>query len=444
MPYDMPMSLEEVLADEQARRAAAAYLEGANAPLPSAAPQMPAPQAAQVAPDNFAALAQRYTEAQQRDAQQRRENTLSQGFGNAAETALGAAGVRYARGPAPREPDEAGGVLRDARAQAEIAKLGRPTGTAPGKAAPNNDPNSPDSKTLQDAVRARYPGVSEEELRAITPANFKEWRISLDAKSGDKTRRDLSGATLGEQQARRRQDADQFAKRYGLDLDKFDQDKQEFLAELAAKEREAADKKAAKEAEVSVPGLEVVPGETPTPKDAETLKSIMSANGELKRSVKDLRALHQKYGTEMGGKGGVPMRQTMTAIKLAAKTIADLGALSGPDQGLMEDLAGGDPTTIEASAKAFFGVDNTADAMAQLERWAENRISAALEARGYRVRTTPKRVPAANVLPKGADGQPPLDGGKVRVRQKSTGRVKELDAATAAKVLAKPDYEKVQ
>ena len=66
-------------------------------------------------------------------------------------------------------------------------------------------------------------------------------------------------------------------------------------------------------------------------------------------------------GTELYGENATRMNQLLTAIKIEAKNIAELGALSGPDNELMEQLAGVDTTSFGANLKALFGSDNTDD-----------------------------------------------------------------------------------
>lgn len=82
-------------------------------------------------------------------------------------------------------------------------------------------------------------------------------------------------------------------------------------------------------------------------------------------------------GTELGSGDATTMGQYMTAMKIEAKNLAELGALSGPDEKLVEALQGSDPTTFWSNVKGVFGVDNTEDALTNFEKWAENANKAA-------------------------------------------------------------------
>jgi hypothetical protein len=204
-------------------------------------------------------------------------------------------------------------------------------------------------------------------------------------------------------------------------------------ASQAARDRKAQERQDA----LTVPGAEVVPGAKPSAKDAEAVKGVLQSAGRLRGAIGELRGLHQKHGAslaKLSGAAGVNLRQAITGIQLEAKNIAELGALSGPDQGLMEALAGGDPTSIEAAAKSFFGVDSTPAAMDGLERWMNTQVAATLEARGYRAlpsAKSPQAPPAPTA--EGATGDPrsikssvtftdPKDGKQKTLRTYANGR----------------------
>jgi len=109
-----------------------------------------------------------------------------------------------------------------------------------------------------------------------------------------------------------------------------------------------------------------------TGEDPKKVKSAEASAQRMRSMISELRKLHGTYGTERGGTGGTRMKQLMTGIQLEAKNLAELGALSGPDQRLMEDLAGADPTSIGSNLAAFFSgglVDNTETALDGLEKW---------------------------------------------------------------------------
>lgn len=173
----------------------------------------------------------------------------------------------------------------------------------------------------------------------------------------------------------------------------------EHVKDRSSRERAAALSAGAKsdlsDSKSNVPGLEKVEGATPTEDDAKKVKVTMDAANRMKPLIAQLRALHNVHGTELVGSAANEMEQIMTAIKLEAKTIAELGALSGPDLALMNQLSGIDPTSLKANAKALFGLDNTKSALTQLERWIDTSVDAKKKTYGYRDK--PGTAPAPRV-----------------------------------------------
>lgn len=432
--YDEPMSLSDLMADEERRRAALAYFGAPAQQAPAASTSAPVQATPTIPPAaDFSELAQRFLEAQNAD---RRDAALSRA-GAGLETAsriinAGAGFNQPTMSAGPEVPTRAKGVEEAARIEALGLKNAPKVATAkPGKAPV--DPNDPEVKRIQAFARARWPDEPEEVIAAITPATLKEIRTTLDAKYGIKSREGMA-ADAGERDDKKTKQSDvHFWAKMQQDAEQFgvSDATRRYIAEQALKAAQAArdEAAAAKEKEradaVNVPGFDIAPGATPSPKDAETIKSINGANKELAKSVAALRALHRKYGPSYAGTAGTNIGQITNAIKISAKTIAELGALSGDDNRLMGALAGGDPSTIESVAKSVFGVDNTEAAMNGLLDWAERRISAAAEARGYQPKATkPQRTTPEKVLPKDAAGNytldtsslPPPPSGKVRVR----------------------------
>jgi hypothetical protein len=175
-------------------------------------------------------------------------------------------------------------------------------------------------------------------------------------------------------------------------------------------------KEAAAAQGTTVPGLEVSPGAAPTPDDAKKVKTTLDAAGRLKPLVQQLRALHGDKGTELFGADANKMSQIVTAIKLEAKTIAELGALSGPDLDLMNQLSGMDPTTFSANIKAMFGVDNTQEALAQLDTWMENAVKSKKDTYGYRDAPKPETGVPGGLTPEEEARLEALEA-KARARQ---------------------------
>jgi hypothetical protein len=176
---------------------------------------------------------------------------------------------------------------------------------------------------------------------------------------------------------------------------------EELNAKLAEQEARRADKKG----ESSVYGLEIAPGATPTPDDAKIVKGIRAAATTMKSFTSDFYNLYRKDGGKLTGPNGTTMKQLLTSIQLEAKDVAGLGALSGPDQGLMEKLAGSNPTTIVGILRDEFGVDDVGAAVQQLERWVDTKVNAKVKEYGYRAPTagSPRSPPDTNLtLPPGA------------------------------------------
>lgn len=145
----------------------------------------------------------------------------------------------------------------------------------------------------------------------------------------------------------------------------------------------AGQKVAEQRRQATVPGMEIDQNAEPTQDDAKKLKTSLAAAARMGNYVKELRDLHSKHGTEYGGPVGTRMGQLSTAIKLEGKNIGELGAISGPDLGLIEQLAGADPSSLGANAKALVGVDNTQTALNGLEKWVGDTVAGNAQALGY-------------------------------------------------------------
>lgn len=309
--------------------------------------------------------------------------------------------------------------LSTERAAAPTPQPQGPRGSASAASRPmkSTDPLSQQSKPYQDALRARFPDAPDALIGAVTEENFESFRKTLEAGARLSQQRASMEAWNTRSTLSREQQAEQFAQRMGLDWAKLSQEERLAAARLAEAQAARGSKEQEKKDALVVPDAEPLPDAKPTPADAEKVKAVLGSEKKMANGIARMRQLHKQYGTEKGGKGGMWLSQAMTGLRLEAKNIADLGALSGPDQGLMESLAGDDPTAAWNNVKAFFGQDNTEAALQGLEAWMEGQVRGTLEARGYRRKIQPKRTPAAQVLPTDASGQPTLDtpAGSVRV-----------------------------
>lgn len=229
----------------------------------------------------------------------------------------------------------------------------------------------------------------------------------------------LQERQLAEAKAKAEFEAEERKRGHKVEDDEADR---KFRARLAANENASRERAAALSAGAkadaamkgtNVPGHEVVEGAQPTADDAKKVKASLASVAAMRKYVDRLRSLHDKYGTEYGGAVGTEMSQLMNQIQLEAKTVAELGALSGPDKKIMEDLSGADPSSFWANTKAVFGVDNTKAALTGLDQWGADRLESGLQTYGYRPKAgvTPGDISAA----RGKLQQAPPPG-KVRIQ----------------------------
>lgn len=298
MPYDMPMSLEEALADPETRRRALALAgmpeSEAPAPVPEEA-QEPGNQFPEPAGTTGTDLVQRYLAAQGADAQQARLNALGEGFGNAASTILGAAGVPYVRSR-PEAPRGARDVLDLERVRSAAA---RPAGG--GKAAAPASPE--DIAKLHAFARARWPDEPDAVIAAIAPERFESIRKTLDQKYGIKSREGLAEKTISatDERARlkREQDAQKWAEQRGLKW-----------AEMGLDERELAEKIAAREAAAAAKREEQLAGAT------ERFGEEVDKTGATKfyQQYDEAQAILAKYPNDIPGIGRLDGRKPDEAL----------------------------------------------------------------------------------------------------------------------------------
>jgi hypothetical protein len=266
------------------------------------------------------------------------------------------------------------------------------------------DPTSPESRRFQQGVSRALGGVySPEEIAEMSAADephvarYGEMRQRLDERREAASTADMMRRSSMEQEQAQRADERAYQERQaatGRGFQASEAAKQRAFQREVAGVNNAADLQRAQARSgigpggtargTVIPGLEVEPGAAPTPEDAKKVKASRVAAEKMRGYVGELRALHQKYGTEYGGAAGTRMEQLGKAIQLEAKTIAELGALSGPDQALMESISGADPSGLGANLKALVGVDNTGTALDGLEQWVATQEDATKRVYGYR------------------------------------------------------------
>ncbi len=128
-------------------------------------------------------------------------------------------------------------------------------------------------------------------------------------------------------------------------------------------------------------------------KDAQLRKLLAEAKGEDPKKVKmaqasaqrmksyiaELKGLYQQHGPEVLGPIAARMKQLNEAITLEAKNIGELGALSGPDKGILQRIQG-TPTT--AFFKDTFGLGDPLDSLNFMENWVETGLKSAIDVYG--------------------------------------------------------------
>lgn len=175
--------------------------------------------------------------------------------------------------------------------------------------------------------------------------------------------------------------------RIGLERDRLDQDWAKF-EKSEAQERELAAMRAEKEKEKAtkgtvIPGYEIAPDAAPTPDDAKKVKASLASATRLKGDAAELRRLYRQHGTKLTGPVATRMGQLATSIALEAKTVAELGALTGPDLDLVNKLSASDPASLMSNVKDLFGMDETETGLDGLVRWADQTVESNLQTFGY-------------------------------------------------------------
>ncbi len=196
--------------------------------------------------------------------------------------------------------------------------------------------------------------------------------------------------------------------------------------EYRRRAKEAED--ARKAAEGMPPGVESI-NNNATDKDKEALKLALEGHADLKRLTAEYRAVLGKAkgmgGLErMTGDYRRQLDRIQSEMTIAAKNAGGLGQITAGDQGLIDSIRP-DATTPWS---VFRDQQSFETQLKGLENWAENKVHAGMEARGFRRSAT--------------KGQP-APGGTVNVRRTKDGVTKPVSAATAAALAKKGGYEVV-
>jgi hypothetical protein len=267
------------------------------------------------------------------------------------------------------------------------------------------DPTSEQSKRVQAAVAKAMPGVyTPEELAGITAADadmvtqYGAMRQRIEERKADIARQDALRAAAETREDRLRADDRTFQTQQAAASRTFQAGEsakgRAFQREMAGLNNAAELERARVTAQnrpgmmgIVIPGLEVAPGAAPTTADATAVKKSEAARKRLNALASELKDLHAKHGTELVGPAARRMEQLTTAMELEAKTIGELGALTGPDLDLVRSLTQVNPTSLGANLKALVGLDGTQEALSGVEDWANNMANANREAYGYQPRS---------------------------------------------------------
>lgn len=343
-------------------------------------------------------------QAQQEDADARRGRIFGQA---AADFTKNLTGVDY--NPATYAKDDSQSAVRRFVAKREEAKR-----------AALEDPTSPESQRFQRAVEKAMPGIyTPEELANIAAADEAYITDYVKVRAAAKNRADSDAAANQRASARQEFEATQgnlnrqaqitaagISAAERKDLASMTQGTQLAIAGMNREEQRlnreshekiaalnAGNKTDAAQGKSNIPGLEIEEGASPSSDDAKRVKTAMVAANTMGGYINELRNLYRNQGPSMMGPTAEKQRQLITAIQLEAKTVAELGALSGPDLGLMQSVAGADPTTFQGFLKSSFGLSDPNAALDQLDKWMHVKVNALKKTYGYRdARKDPART----------------------------------------------------
>lgn len=169
-------------------------------------------------------------------------------------------------------------------------------------------------------------------------------------------------------------------------------------------------------------GFELDPESHATKEQNRELAGLVAADKRMRGMTTEMRQLLAQAGAGRLIPGANSrIKQLATEMKIEGKNIANLGALSGPDMGLMDAIVA-DPSKLGSLAKDM-GV-----LLDGLDSWGKNSVDATASTIGARSK----------------DGAKAQSAGVVVVRRKRDGMTQALDAARAQKYLADPGFEVVK
>ena len=143
-------------------------------------------------------------------------------------------------------------------------------------------------------------------------------------------------------------------------------------ARADTKAAEDASDKALKKTEDIPPGFEISAGANPGAESRKKFAALVGSSEKMKGLTANMRkalAGTNALSRTMDPKTVTALRQLGTMIQIEGKNVAGLGALSGPDMGLMNSIAA-DPTSV----KANLSVD-LPKMLDQLDAWGDSQVA---------------------------------------------------------------------
>ncbi len=227
----------------------------------------------------------------------------------------------------------------------------------------------------KDASRRANEGLQNQESR--TGAYLAATQSQREAQ--------MAAQALRAEQEGRREEAD--AARRELEAEKMRaaKDKETFDQKMAERKMKLEEDRFARkgtpkpaQAPKGFPAGWELEGKTqPTPKQGEQFEGLVYSSEKMKGLTSQMKKELEAVGAGRVLPGNSRIKQLATEIQIEGKNVAELGALSGPDMGLMQSIAA-DPTKLDSFAKDLPSL------LDGLNSWADNSVNAKAKSLGAR------------------------------------------------------------
>ncbi len=261
---------------------------------------------------------------------------------------------------------------------------------AKASATDRKDPNSETAKTYRAVLKKFAPdlnldGATSEQMEKIAP-----WLEKYAAENGEQLKaKSLADARAAEEAKKEATHATEHAETLANQKSNH-ADAQAIAASnnniakasLGLRQEEAGERKqnnAEKKVEDVPPGFEIAGDAHPSGETRKKFTALVSSAEKMKGLTAQMReALKGTSGVSrtMDPKTVTKLKQLGTMISIEGKNVAGLGALSGPDMGLMEAIAS-DPTSIKANLTV-----DLPRMLDQLDAWGDNSVDGESRASG--------------------------------------------------------------